>query len=117
MKKIIIFALLIFCLGSCYPAKLIKTPALDGKVVDIETQEPIQDALIHFMDFENNQVITDRYGYFKLPKNEGWGVVGMIDRVPPQGILIIEAEGYEKTEYEVGWAIDFDGIVEMKKKK
>lgn len=87
--------LLSFAFYGCFPVKFTKTPEFDGKIIDIETQEPIPNAKIYFKLYEDNRVSSDEHGYFKLLKNEEWGtfiLLGPFDPVPPYGILVIEAK-------------------------
>ena len=106
-RLIIMSFMLVFCSG-CASMLRIDGP-YEGKVIDAETKQPIEGAVVHGSWFkrdllgygeyyDSHEVLTDKYGEFKIP---GKGLL-VLSKIESMGVTIFKA-GYEERPENGMW--------------
>ncbi|HID70428.1 MAG TPA: hypothetical protein EYP35_08220 [Desulfobacterales bacterium] len=93
------------CEGVLFPLPYRSLAPFEGKVVDADTKQPVEEAVVlgiyYFESYsiagtsshlkDGQEVMTDRNGEFKLPRTRRWFV---LNRGYPEGKLVIFKPGY-----------------------
>jgi len=82
---------------SCFPYRYTSTPHAYGRILDNATGSPIAAAKINYDRYPESIAISDANGEFDLPQIKEWIWIpfGPFDALPPRGVLVIEADGYD----------------------
>lgn len=119
--SIILSLFAVLCLGGCVKYFGYDGP-YEGKVVDVETGQPIEGAVVHggwykaspgpggatHTNYDSLEVLTDRNGEFKIP-GQGLQIFSSLE---PMDVTILKA-GYSQISAYV-WGFTVDSGVELK---
>ena len=104
------------CEGVIFPLPYRSLAPFEGKVIDAETKEPIEGAVIlavyYFTTYtiagsnshlkDGQETLTDKKGEFKLPRTKRWFV---LNRGYPEGTLEIFKPGYGTLAHKQAMAV------------
>ena len=104
-------ALLALALSGCLPFTVAQSPALNGKLVDATSKQPISSAKVSAQACPDQAVITGADGTFHLDQciERKWYLALPIDIVPNVIPVTFEANGYQPREFRAdrspGWSV------------
>ena len=86
-------------ISSCtlFPVEI--TPTVSGRVIDANTQQPVYNAKVYFLEFPQEAVNTSSSGEFMIETIRKWQLVVVGTDINPDHALVVEANGYRTEQW------------------